>query len=475
MKYNVTTKFNMQVLTIKLQKNENIVENEVLWINSQRIPNLIPVQVNNNAKESLLNFNVNGFMSLKNYFKKKMIRSEVTVLLRSIVECCKSIETNRLVFEKLLLDDKGIFINPVSKKCEFVYVPIDIYTNGTQKGNFLNKVIRNIHLEKKENTDFIINFKNIISNPQFTWNMLDDFVKGMADEDRKIFNMNKNFQDNPMGFNKSNGGAYSQGMPVGGNVKFCTKCGQKYAVGSKFCTKCGTPISAMTNPVSASPMQNNSVQNNPAQPIQGEGAHIQTQVSPEPPFSAQAQIKPPPPSPQPVGNSKPPTPPMPPQQNMQGKPPIFNQQRPPQPQKSYELTPPRYVYDDESEAATSVLNQYFDEADEATSVLSANKTPRVIYPYFVRERNGEEIHVNKDSFNIGKGRSSDYVIAGNNAISRNHATIVTKDGKYFIIDNQSTNFTYINGVKILANEENEIKASDVIKLADEEFTMYIDK
>lgn len=406
MKYSVITKFNMQILTIKLQRHENIVENEVLWINSQRIPNLIPVQVNNNGKDNLLNYNVNGFISLKNYLKNKMIRSDVTVLLSSIVECCKSIEVNNLNFEKLLLEEKGIFINPVSKKCAFAYVPIDTYVNGLQKSIFLNKLVREIHLEKKENPEMILNFKNMISNPQFHWSELDDFVKHMADEDRKMIHINKSLQN----------------KQVENNIKFCVKCGQQYVVGAKFCKKCGNPL---ITPESQ----------NKDMAVQEISNQITT-----------SQVN---------------TASIPPQMDVQQY-------------KTYEdlqFNP----MGDESEELTTVLSSYVDESDDATTVLNMNKTPKVIYPYFVRERNGEEIHINKNNFNLGKGKSSDYIITGNSAISRIHAMIITRENKYYIIDNQSTNYTYVNGIQISANEEYEIKASDVIKMADEEFTMYVDE
>lgn len=452
MKYNVTTKFNMQVLTIKLQKHENIVENEVLWINSQRISNLIPVQVYNNGKDHLLNYNVNGFLSLKSYLKKKMFRSDVTVLLNSIIDCCKSIETNHLRFEKLLLEDKGIFINPVSKKCIFAYVPIDTYGNGLQKNIFLSKLLQQIHLEKKENSEMILHLKNIIVNPQFSWNELDDFVKHMADEDRKMIHDNKSMQN----------------QQEQNNIKFCAKCGQKYIIGAKFCKKCGNSLINAESQNKEEAAQANSVLSTP--PVAPMPSRVPVQpTSPVAPMPSRPSVQP-----------TPPVTPMPSRPSVQPIPseaPIISSplQMDTQPHKSYDMLYSSPIDNDEAEDATTVLSQRLDETQEETTVLNMNQTPKIIYPYFVRECNGEEIYVNKNNFNLGKGKNSDYMLTGNSAISRNHATIITRENKYYIIDNQSTNYTYVNGIQVCANQEYEIKALDIIKMADEEFTMYVDE
>lgn len=50
----------------------------------------------------------------------------------------------------------------------------------------------------------------------------------------------------------------------------------------------------------------------------------------------------------------------------------------------------------------------------------------------------------------------DYVISDNNAISRKHATISIANGKYYVVDNSSTNGTYIDDIRIDADKSYEI-------------------
>ncbi len=94
-------------------------------------------------------------------------------------------------------------------------------------------------------------------------------------------------------------------------------------------------------------------------------------------------------------------------------------------------------------------------------------------PYLIRMKNNEKIFVDKSAFRIGKGRQNiDYLVLDNKAVSRSHADIITKDNKYYIVDLNSTNKTYMNGEPIPAETEIEIYSGTEIRLADEDFTFY---
>lgn len=107
-----------------------------------------------------------------------------------------------------------------------------------------------------------------------------------------------------------------------------------------------------------------------------------------------------------------------------------------------------------------------------TTVLGANpQANQTITPFLVRAKNNERILLNKPVFRIGKERSYvDYFIGDNTAISRSHANIITRDGEYFVVDTNSTNHTYVNGVLIQSNVETKIEHSARIRLANEDFT-----
>lgn len=71
---------------------------------------------------------------------------------------------------------------------------------------------------------------------------------------------------------------------------------------------------------------------------------------------------------------------------------------------------------------------------------------------------------------MGKERSYvDYFIGDNTAISRSHADFIIRDGKYYIVDKNSTNHTFVNGIMIQSNVETAITHGDIIRLANEDF------
>lgn len=116
--------------------------------------------------------------------------------------------------------------------------------------------------------------------------------------------------------------------------------------------------------------------------------------------------------------------------------------------------------------ATTVLGS----DPNATTVLNANASSA----YLFRLSNNERIPINKSLFKIGKDASRvDYCITGNSAISRYHAAIISRDGKYFIEDQGATNHTYVNDSMIPAKAETQLTSGAKIRLADEKFEFRI--
>ena len=94
--------------------------------------------------------------------------------------------------------------------------------------------------------------------------------------------------------------------------------------------------------------------------------------------------------------------------------------------------------------------------------------------YIVRTKTNEKVCINKEVFRIGKEKTLvDFCITDNTAISRRLAEIIVREGKYFIIDTNSTNHIYINGRIIYPNVATRIKPGDEIILADEKFSLII--
>lgn len=120
------------------------------------------------------------------------------------------------------------------------------------------------------------------------------------------------------------------------------------------------------------------------------------------------------------------------------------------------------ILSNEGSDATTVLNEGAGE----TTVLGFQQSGATL----LRKSNGEKIALTKAEFTIGKERRRvDYCISDNNSVSRTHAKIRMRAGKFYICDLGSTNCTYVNGAKLTPNQDQPLNRGDKIKISDEEF------
>lgn len=111
-------------------------------------------------------------------------------------------------------------------------------------------------------------------------------------------------------------------------------------------------------------------------------------------------------------------------------------------------------------------------SDDGISVQQIQQMQPVNYHFasLTRQVTGEKIELGKPSFVLGKNpEKSDYAVADNTNISRVHAVITTRNGRYYVMNQNSTNGTFINGRIIKAGQETEILPGDCLMLANEEF------
>src|SRR3989442_5096245 len=88
-----------------------------------------------------------------------------------------------------------------------------------------------------------------------------------------------------------------------------------------------------------------------------------------------------------------------------------------------------------------------------------------MFTIIIQEKGGEQrrMVVNKPEVTIGRVQGNDIVLPKGN-VSKRHARIVLKDGKFIIVDLKSTNGTYVNGRKITSPLV--VKGSDKIYIGD---------
>ena len=104
--------------------------------------------------------------------------------------------------------------------------------------------------------------------------------------------------------------------------------------------------------------------------------------------------------------------------------------------------------------------------EEGTTLLANEPTPTLR-----RMKNKQEQSITHDSFLIGKDPMCQWRIGDNKAISRRHALIKKQNGSFFLIDQNSTNGSFLNGKALKSGKEERLQNGDSIRLADEEFTI----
>lgn len=158
----------------------------------------------------------------------------------------------------------------------------------------------------------------------------------------------------------------------------------------------------------------------------------------------------------------------------------------------------------ETEGETTILSQDVAEMESETTVLSQHTTaffPNVLAEcettflsdssihvepkeieegeaynlFLLRIGTGEQIHINKSQYSIGKDiKTMDYVL-GNESVSRNHATVYIEENKFYLTDNGSTNGTTIEGIRVQSGERVDLSDGDIISLGNEVFQVLLER
>ena len=127
--------------------------------------------------------------------------------------------------------------------------------------------------------------------------------------------------------------------------------------------------------------------------------------------------------------------------------------------------------DDTIDFGTMVLG----DDSGGTTVLGYDEPEEPVFPVLTRLRTEETFVINKPNYRIGtEQKYCDLFITDNNFISRSHADIITRDERYYIIDRNSTNKTFVDGKVIPVEKEVEIFFGTEIRLANEDFTFSIE-
>lgn len=125
----------------------------------------------------------------------------------------------------------------------------------------------------------------------------------------------------------------------------------------------------------------------------------------------------------------------------------------------YGVDPDKSQTKDEKDDRTTVLA---DAGSDDTVVLDESE-PHIKYVNLIPEDwRREEISMRKTPFFIGKSDEKADGVIREGEISRVHAKLVAEEDELFLIDQESTNGTYVNGIRLLPWERRKIENGDKI-------------
>lgn len=398
---------------IRLSGNEMINTREIELLNSHQINSLIDPETGKKNKSELF-YKVSNYISLKEYLKSVTSKDRFLNIIISILETLKDTQKVMLYNKNFILDTEYIFVKPQSKMLLYIYLPVVNYDFEQDIKRFFMNIVYDTVFNQFEDctyvSQYIAYFNQHTNFSVFDFEM---FVRELNGEDMRSGDKKVELKlPHPSKFLDS-------------NVKLCPRCGKEYTNVDNFCDVCGIRLVYKDSDTSFSSFSSGSPNFMYATPIEEEIEQVQNGTQQMTLSDRIGSIN---------QNS-----------NIGGKPYV-----------------PQYS------KGTTVLGAI----DYGTTVLSFEQLNRIAYPSLLRTKDGKKITVNKCTFVIGKSEANcDYVISDNNAISRKHATISIANGKYYVVDNSSTNGTYIDDIRIDADKSYEILPGQKIRFADDEFTL----
>ncbi len=116
----------------------------------------------------------------------------------------------------------------------------------------------------------------------------------------------------------------------------------------------------------------------------------------------------------------------------------------------------------------------FDTEEERTLLLDPVEEVLPL-PVIIRVKTNEMTVMGKQLFRMGASKyDNELTIKDNVFVSRWHAEIIARNGKYYLRDKNSKNKTYVDGTALVPGQEVVLASGSRFKLADEEFLFEIE-
>lgn len=128
----------------------------------------------------------------------------------------------------------------------------------------------------------------------------------------------------------------------------------------------------------------------------------------------------------------------------------------------------------EEEPVEEIPEEEIVSDDDAPTVFLARDV-QLVRGKLLCHRTNQVFYLAGERAIIGKGTDQvDFKVQGNENLSRRHASLIQRNGEFYIKDEGSKNHTYVNNRLIPEKQEVLLQDEDRLELANEKFTFYLE-
>ncbi len=395
----------------KLSYPESVNERVYNAIASGMFEGFLPVSIREKRKETRIECVVQGLIPLNQYFNGLVTKKMFLDFVHHIAQHIKNCEKNMINANNMDLQSDKIFIEPQSKAVKCIFWPIVNNQRGNPPHQFLKQLPYELNFNPHEDNDYLETYKAFFGGVNpFSVNSFERMV--MRLQGKQI-----------------NGGHSTPSGALSGTLSTDTKSEKKAKEVKKVVVEYDPFADADSVTDTSSETEIKKTKRDPSVCYCGScGAKNDANAN----FCVQCGTK------------------------------IVREK------VKIDEIPER---NDTIDFGTMVLG----DDSGGTTVLGYDEPDEPVFPVLIRDRTDESFTIDKPTFRIGTEQQyCDLFISDNNFISRSHADIITKNERYYIIDRNSTNKTYVDGKVIPIEKEVEIFSGTKIRLANEDFTFNIE-
>lgn len=171
-------------LILKGMNGQQLNENEVYAINSNKAEGLLLFDVENNGYKVKLKYNVKGLIPYSDFLHlNNMSRRLFIVLLRNIILILKGIENNRFSKDLLMWSLQTTYVEPTTWHVYMMYVPLQPFEVTGNLKSFLLEMISQCNFVPNEDIEYVQRLvEGLNSVTAYTIGMLESYCDQVSDE-----------------------------------------------------------------------------------------------------------------------------------------------------------------------------------------------------------------------------------------------------------------------------------------------------